>query len=443
LLGIKRKALLGIHLKMLIRNGHLIDPSQNLDGAYDVLLENGLVAEIAPQGKLRGSSAEEFDAQGMTVTPGFVDIHVHLREPGQFYKETIASGTLAAAKGGFTSVCAMPNTVPVNDSPAITRWMQDPERQAAIHVFPIAAATVGSLGERLTDFVALRRAGAVAVTDDGKPILQDEIMRQSLVMASRLGMPVVQHAEDTRMTSGASMNAGPAAFRLGLRGWPVEAETSIVRRDIELAAQTKAHLHVAHVSAGASVEAVREAKSNGVHVTCEVTPHHFALLDEDIADYDSNFKMNPPLRGREDRDALIAGLLDGTVDCIATDHAPHAHHEKNAEFDRAPFGITGLESALGLCLSILHEKHKMPLQRLVELLTTNPAKVMGLEGRGTLAPGSHADVTIFDPKKKWKYQAAASLSKSKNSPFDGWAMQGRIVATICNGSIVWKNGVHG
>ncbi len=379
----------------------------------------------------------------MIVTPGFIDIHVHLREPGQFYKETIASGTLAAAEGGFTSVCAMPNTVPVNDSPAITRWMQDPERQAVIHVFPIAAATVGSQGERLTDFVALRRAGAVAVTDDGKPILQDDIMRQSLVMASRLGMPVVQHAEDTRMTTGASMNAGPAAFRLGLRGWPVEAETSIVRRDIELAAETKAHLHVAHVSAGASVEAVREAKSNGVHVTCEVTPHHFALLDENIADYDSNFKMNPPLRGREDRDALIAGLLDGTVDCIATDHAPHAHHEKNAEFDRAPFGITGLESALGLSLSILHEKHKMPLPRLVELLTTNPAKVMGLEGRGTLAPGAHADITIFDPRKKWKYQAAASLSKSKNSPFDGWPMQGRIAATICDGRIVWKNGAHG
>lgn len=428
---------------MIIRNGHLIDPTQKLDGAYDLRLENGRVAEVEPAGKLRGSHAQSFDARGMVVTPGFVDIHVHLREPGQFYKETIASGTLAAARGGFTSVCAMPNTVPVNDSPAITRWMQDPERQAVVNVFPIAAATVGSQGERLTDYVALRRAGAVAVTDDGKPILKDEMMHQALTMASRLGIPVVQHAEDTRMTTGATMNAGPVAFRLGLRGWPVEAETSIVRRDIELAAETRAHLHVAHVSAGASIEAVRQARSNGVRVTCEVTPHHFALLDEDIADYDSNFKMNPPLRGREDRDALLAGLLDGTVDCIATDHAPHAHHEKNAEFDRAPFGITGLESALGLSLSILHEKHRMPLVRLVELLSCNPARIMGLEGRGTLAPGSHADITIFDPEKKWKYQAASSLSKSKNSPFDGWQMRGRIMATIVGGNAVWKNQAHG
>ena len=426
-------------MKIKIINGHVIDPAQGLDGSYDLLLAGGRIAEITPPGKLERTADKTIDARNLIVAPGLIDIHVHLREPGQFYKETIASGTMAAARGGFTSVCAMPNTIPVNDTPAITRWMQDPERHAHVNVFPIAAATVGSLGERLTDYSALVRAGAVAVSDDGKPILRDDIMRQALTAASRLGMPVVQHAEDTRMTSGASMNAGSTAFRLGLRGWPAEAETSIVTRDIELAHELQAHLHVAHISTAGSVEAVRRAKAAGTHVTCEVTPHHFVLLDEDIRDYDSNFKMNPPLRSRADREALLAGLLDGTVDCIATDHAPHAHHEKNAEFDRAPFGVTGLETALGLSISILNEQHKVGLKRIVELLTSNPARIMGLEGRGTLAAGSHADVTIFDPRKKWEYEVATSVSKSRNSPFEGWRMQGQVVATIVAGNIVWES----
>ena len=426
--------------RLLIQGGRLIDPAQNLDGSYDLLLAEGRVAEVAPVGKLdQIIETEVFDARGMIVAPGFIDIHVHLREPGQFYKETIASGTIAAAAGGFTSVCAMPNTVPVNDSPAITRWMQDPERGAHVNVFPIAAATLGSLGEQLTDYAALVRAGAVAVTDDGKPILRDEIMETALKTAARLDIPVVQHAEDTRMTTAASMNSGPSAFRLGLRGWPPEAETSIVRRDIELTAKTDAHLHVAHLSAAASLDAVCDAKSEGLRVTCEVTPHHFVLVDEDVTDYNTNFKMNPPLRSRQDREALLAGLADGTVDCIATDHAPHARHEKNAEFDRAPFGITGLETALGLSISILHEKNKLPLRRIIELLTTNPARVMGLAMRGTLAPGSHADVTIFDPAKEWTYRAADSHSKSKNSPFDAWRMQGKVAATVVAGDIVFRD----
>jgi dihydroorotase len=327
----------------------------------------------------------------------------------------------------------MPNTVPVNDSAAVTRWMQDPERGACVNVFPIAAATVGSQGQQLTDYAALKRAGAIAVTDDGKPILQDEIMQSALTSAARLGLPVIQHAEDTRMTRDASMNSGPTAFRLGLRGWPGEAESSIVQRDIRLAAETGGHLHVAHLSTSAALQAVAQAKKAGVRVTCEVTPHHFALLDEDITDYNTNFKMNPPLRSREDRNALLAGLADGTVDCVATDHAPHAQHEKNAEFDRAPFGITGLETALGLCVSILHAKHKVSLKRIVELLSTNPARVMRLEDRGTLAEGAYADVTIFDPAKKWTFNAADSLSKSKNSPFEGWPMQGKVVTTIVGG----------
>ncbi len=423
---------------LAIRNGLLIDPSLQLEGKYDLLLKDGRVAEVAPAGKLRGKADETLNARGLVVAPGFIDIHVHLREPGQSHKETIASGTMAAAAGGFTSVCAMPNTNPVNDSAEITRWMLDPARSAHVNVFPVAAATIGSRGGQLSDFAALKRAGAVAVTDDGKPILDDTIMRQALAAAAALNMPVVQHAEDTRLTEAAAMNAGPTAFRMGLRGWLGEAESSMVERDIRLAAETRGRYHVAHLSTAAALRAVRKAKRDRLRVTCEITPHHFALLDEDVANYNTNFKMNPPLRSQADREALIAGLADGAVDCIATDHAPHAAHEKNQEFDRAPFGITGLETSLGLCISILHQRHKIPLRRIVELLSTGPARVMGLQGRGTLEAGARADVTIFDPAKKWIYHAAQSHSKSKNSPFDGWQMQGKVVATIVGGEVRFR-----
>jgi len=423
---------------LTIRNGYVVDPAQKLEGKYDLLLKDGRVAEVAAAGKLHGKGDESFDARGLIVAPGFIDIHVHLREPGQRHKESIASGTLAAAAGGFTSVCAMPNTAPVNDSPEITRWMLDPARGAHVNVFPIAAATAGSKGRQLTDFAALKKAGAVAITDDGKPILEDSIMRTALLGAGKLNIPVIQHAEDTRMTAGATMNAGATAFRLGLRGWPVEAEAGLVERDILLAAETNAHYHVAHLSTAAALKAVRRAKRDRLHVTCEVTPHHFALVDEDVGEYNTNFKMNPPLRSRSDREALLAGLADGSIDCIATDHAPHAFSEKNQEFDRAPFGITGLETALGLCISILHVRTRIELKRIVELLSTNPARVMGMTGRGTLAKGSHADVTVFDPAKKWTYHAANSFSKSKNSPFDGWQLQGKVVATVVGGVVKFR-----
>ncbi len=421
-----------------IRNGLLLDPSSHLEGKYDLLLKEGRVAEVAPAGKLRGKADETFNAKGLVVAPGFIDIHVHLREPGQSHKETIASGTMAAAAGGFTSVCAMPNTTPVNDSPEITRWMLDPARGAHVNVFPVAAATFGSLGEKLTDFAALKRAGAIAFSDDGKPILGDSIMRESLIAAAALNMPVVQHAEDCRRTEGSVMNTGPVAFRLGLRGWPGEAESSIVERDIRLTAETKGRYHVAHLSTAAALRAVRKAKRDHLHVTCEVTPHHFTLLDENVGQYDTNFKMNPPLRAQEDRDAILAGLADGAVDCVATDHAPHATHEKNQEFDRAPFGITGLETSVGLCISVLYHRHKIPLRRIVELLSTNPARIMGLEGRGTLRVGAHADVTIFDPAKKWTYHASESLSKSRNSPFDGRQMEGKVMATVVGGLLKFQ-----
>ena len=424
---------------LLIRGGHLIDPAAKIDGAMDVLLKDGRVAEIALPNKIKGLADEKFDARGLIVAPGFLDIHVHLREPGQAYKETIASGTAAAAAGGFTSVCCMPNTSPIVDSPEWVTWLQKPERGAVVNVFPIAAATKASKGAVLTDYRGLQRAGAVAVTDDGKPILKDDIMRETLRLASEIGMPVIQHAEDTRATENCVMNEGPTSFRLGLRGMKTSAESSIVERDIQLAQQfTGARIHVAHLSTADALKAVRRGKRNHVHVTCEVTPHHFALVDADVGEYDTNCKMNPPLRSSADREAILAGLADGTIDAIATDHAPHAPEEKIMEFERAMFGITGLETALGLAITKLHREHKIPLARIVELFTAGPARVLDLKGRGTLARGSHADVTIFDPKKRWTFEAAKSLSLSKNTPFDGWQMTGRVVATIVGGRIVHR-----
>ncbi len=424
---------------LLISRGHVVDPASGIDQEMDVLLRDGRVADVAAPGKLRGQGNGIFNAKGCIVAPGFIDLHVHLREPGQRHKETIATGTAAAAAGGFTSVCAMPNTVPVNDSADVTRWMQAPERGALVNVFPIAAATVGSLGETLTDFAALKKAGAVAVTDDGKPVLDDRLMRDALAAAAKLNIPVVQHAEDTRMTAGCSMNLGATSFRLGVHGMPNAAEFSIVERDIALAGATKGHLHVAHLSTREALEAVRRAKKAGLPVTAEVTPHHFTLVDENIGEFNTHYKMNPPLRSVEDRAALIEGMADGTIDAIATDHAPHAFHEKQVEFERAAFGITGLETALAIAVTVLHQHFRLPLWRIVELLSSNPARVFSLVGRGSLAPGSHADVTIFDPKKKWTFDASQSKSKSKNTPYDGWSFTGKVVATIVNGKIVHQS----
>ncbi|HLZ40872.1 MAG TPA: dihydroorotase [Candidatus Sulfotelmatobacter sp.] len=424
---------------LLIKGGHLIDPAAKINTPMDLLLREGRVAEVAPPGKVRGSADEKFDARGLIVSPGFIDLHVHLREPGQGYKETMATGTAAAAAGGFTSVCTMPNTAPVVDTPEWVSWLRSPDRGALVHVFPIAAATRGSKGGTLTDFSALQHAGAVAVTDDGKAILEDDIMRMALRLSAELNLPVVQHAEDTRMTENCSMHAGPTSFRLGLRAMPAAAEASVVDRDVALAQQIReSRLHVAHLSTADALKAVRRGKRAKAHVTCEVTPHHFTLIDENVGEYDTNFKMNPPLRSSSDREAIIVALADGTVDAIATDHAPHAPHEKQMEFERAAFGITGLETALALAITKLYREHKIPLTRIVELFTSGPARVFDLPGRGSLAKGNHADVTIFDPKKRWTFDAAKSHSLSRNTPFDGWQFTGKVVATIVGGKVVYR-----
>jgi dihydroorotase len=430
---------------LLILGGLAIDPATGLEAPRDLLLRDGVIAAVEAPGGLASVEANEtLDATGLLVAPGLVDIHVHLREPGQTYKETIATGTAAAAAGGFTSIVAMPNTLPVNDSVETMAWMLSPERHAAVRLFAMPAATLGSQGKQLSDFAALVNAGALGFTDDGKPILEDAMMRAALVVAARLDVPISQHAEDPSLSNGAIVNAGPVAFRLGLRGYPAEAEAKIVRRDIALVREIekadglRAHLHVQHVSTELALAAIREAKAQGLHVTCEAAPHHFALTDEAIGDFDTNAKMNPPLRSESDRQAVIAALLDGTVDCIATDHAPHALHEKQVEFERAPNGITGLETALGLSLKVLHEQHGMPVAQVLGLMSAGPAGLVKLVGAGSLAIGAWGDVVLLNLSQKWSYSAAGTRSKSRNTPFDGAPMLGKVHATVVAGRVVFR-----
>ncbi len=429
---------------LLIAGGHVVDPASGLDQVRDILVHDGLIAAVDKPGAFaQVRDTQIHDATGLIVAPGLIDIHVHLREPGQTYKETIATGTRAAAAGGFTSVVAMPNTLPVNDRASTLSWMLDPARQPAVRLFAMPAATLGSLGEELTEFETLAALGAVGFTDDGKPILDSARMRAALLRAGLLGLPISQHAEDPRLSNGAIMNAGPMAFRLGLRGYPAEAEASIVERDLQLVRNilategVRAHLHVQHVSTALALEAIRRAKAEGLHITCEVAPHHFTLTDEAIARFDTNAKMNPPLRSEADRQALIRGLCDGTVDCLATDHAPHARHEKEVEFERAPNGITGLETALGLALRVLHREHRVPLSRIIALMSANPAKIVHLPQAGSLAPGAWADLTLFDPAAEWTFDASAARSRSRNTPFDGTFMLGKVQAAFVAGKRVY------
>ena len=422
---------------LLIKNGRVLDPASKSDALRDVLLDGERIAEIAPTGKISlANGADVFDASGLIVAPGFIDMHVHLREPGQENSETIETGTLAAARGGFTAVCCMPNTKPVNDNASITRFILDRAKvHGHVRVWPIGAASMGSKGEAIAEIGAMREAGIVAVSDDGKPIATAKLARQIMDYCRTLELPVIEHAEDVSLAAGAVMREGIASTRLGLPGMPAAAESVCVARDVQVAELTGARLHIAHLSAKASLDQVRYAKQNGLRVTCEVTPHHFTLIDEDVT-YDSRYKMNPPLAARADREALWQGLADGTVDAIATDHAPHEPALKDVEFDKSPFGILGFETALGLALEQLVHSGKLSLMRMVELFTTGPARVLGKERK--LAVGEPADITIFSLDRAWTYNVKESASKSRNSPFDGKSFKGGPVATVVAGKIVYR-----
>ena len=422
---------------LLIKNGRVLDPASGTDAPRDILLDGDRIAEIAPTGKIADTNgAAAFDASGFIVAPGFIDLHVHLREPGQENSETIETGTRAAARGGFTVVCSMPNTQPVNDNASITRFIVDRAKaHGHVRVWPIGAASMGSKGEAIAEIAAMRDAGIVAVSDDGKPISSAKLARQIMDYCRTLDLPVIEHAEDVSLAAGAVMREGVASTRLGLPGMPAAAESVCVARDVQVAELTGARLHVAHLSAKASLAQVRFAKQSGLRVTCEVTPHHFTLIDEDVT-YDSRYKMNPPLAAREDRQALWEGLADGTIDAIATDHAPHEPALKDVEFDKAPFGILGFETAVALALDELVHTGRISVMRLVELFTTGPARVLGKDRR--IAIGDPGDLTIFALDRPWTYQVERSASKSRNSPFDGRSFKGGPVATIVAGKVTYS-----
>lgn len=423
-------------MKLLIKGGRIIDPASGLDAETDLLVEDQLVAHIGSD--LDPSDAETFDARGMIVAPGFIDLHVHLREPGEEYKETIASGSAAAAAGGFTSICAMPNTKPVNDNASVTRYIIEKARQSALaNVYPVGAITRGSAGEELAEMAEMKEAGAVAVTDDGRPVMNAQVMRHAMEYARDHDLVVADHCQDLQLSAGGVMNEGRYSTLLGLRGICCLAEDSQVSRDIMLAESTGARVHIAHISTASAVEMVRQAKHSGIKVTCEVAPHHFALTDKAVTGFDTNTKMNPPLRSEEDRLALIEGARDGTIDAIATDHAPHHIDEKMLDYDHAPFGVIGLETALGLSLTVLHHQNGISITRIIEMLTTGPARVFSLP-RGTIKEGAVADITVFDLEKEWIVNPQRFRSKSRNTPFGGWKLCGAVAATIVGGRLVYR-----
>jgi dihydroorotase len=423
-------------MPIVIRNGRVIDPSSNTDRIADVLIVDGRVAGVAPN--LSSPRAEVFDAAGMIVAPGFIDMHVHLREPGFEHAETIESGSRAAAAGGFTSICAMPNTKPVNDSATVTGYIVERARSsAAVNVFPIGAITKGSAGEELSAMGAMKAAGAVALSDDGQPVANSRVMRRAMEFARSYDLPIIDHCEDPGLSAGGDMHEGAQSVRWGLRGIPSASEDVMVARDLLLAQITGARCHIAHISTVNSVAMVDYARRRGLSVTCEATPHHFTLSDRDMSAYDSNYKMKPPLRSPGDRAAVIEGLTNGAIDAIATDHAPHPGSEKMQEFERCPFGIIGLETALALALDELVLPGKITVNRMVELFTAGPERVMRL-GRGTLAPGAPGDVTVFSLDLEWTYDVNQSHSRSRNSPFNGRTFRGGPVATVVEGKFAWK-----
>ncbi len=426
---------------MLLKNVHVVDPAAGRNGRFDIAIEDGRVKQIGRDLPVNGHTVVELPGN-MVVTPGLIDIHVHLREPGQEHKETVATGTASAVAGGFTAVACMPNTDPVNDNAAVTEFILKKAAAANLaRVYPIGAVSLGSKGEQLAEIAELHAAGCVAITDDGRPVATALLMRRALEYATMVGIPVIDHCEDPSLKGDGVAHEGRVAAMLGLKGLASAAESIMVERDISIAEMTGGHVHIAHMSARQSLRAVRAGKERGINVTAEVAPHHFVLTDEAIrgrGGYDTNAKMNPPLREEADRAAMFDGLVDGSVDVIATDHAPHHADEKALEFDRAPFGIVGLETAVPLCLDRLVHAGAIGLPRLVELLSTNPARVLKLPG-GTIREGEPADLTVLAPDLSVTLHARELVSKSKNTPFDGWTLKGGVAATIVGGRVVYAN----
>jgi dihydroorotase len=421
---------------LLISGGTVIDPAAGRHGAFDILIADGRIARVSAPGEA-GPADERVDASGCWVVPGLIDMHVHLREPGYEYKETVLSGTRAAVAGGFTAVACMANTNPVNDSGAVTKYILEKAAAADLaRVYPIGAVSVALAGERLAEIGEMREAGIVAVSDDGHPIMDSGLMRHALEYSAMFDLPVIAHEDDRALACDGVMNEGATAFRLGLKGMPAAAEEAMVARDIALLERTGGRLHVAHISTAGTVDLVRRAKARRLAVTAEATPHHFTLSEEAVGGYDTNAKMNPPLRTRADVDAIVEGLRDGTIDAIATDHAPHHRDEKEVEFESAAFGIVGLETALPLCLRLVRECG-FEVETLVRALSTNPARILGVAG-GSIDEGQVADVTVIDPDYAWSVEPASFHSKSRNTPFGGWSMTGAARATVVGGRVLWR-----
>lgn len=423
-------------MKTLVRNGRVIDPASGVDARLDILIVDGRIADIKP--RIDHHDCRVIEASRLVVVPGLIDMHVHLREPGYEYKENIATGSRAAAAGGFTTICCMPNTNPVNDNRLVTRTiLEEARRNSPINVLPVAAITRGSKGEELTDMADLAGAGAIAFSDDGKPLQNARIMKKALERAAGIGRLVIDHCEDLKLSGEGLMNEGRAAGRFGLSGMPASSETVMVARDIILAAETGKRVHIAHVSAAGSVEAVREAKRRGIQVSAEVTPHHLVLTDESLATHDPDYKMNPPLRTRADVDCLVAALADGTIDTVATDHAPHSREEKSRGIDRAPFGVVGLETAVPVILDRLVAGGLISLTRLVETMSFGPAGLLGLEAKGRIRIGADADLTLLNLDKEIIIDRDNFVSKGRNTPFQGWDVKGTVAMTIVAGRTVF------
>ena len=425
-------------MQILIKGGHLIDPANKKNGQFDLLISKGKIEAVEPEGKIKDiPDADIIDAKGAIVTPGFCDMHVHFREPGHEYKETIETGSQSAAAGGFTTVAVMPNTSPVNDNRSVTEFILSQAKETSnINILPIGAITKGLRGETLSDMGELKEAGCIGYSDDGRPVSNSEIMRRALEYSKMFDLPCIQHSEVLELTQGGSMNEGIVSTELGLKGMPTEAEDIMVHRDICLLPKTGGRLHVAHISSGGSVDLVRQAKAKGLAVTCEVAPHHFTLTHDACRGYDTNAKMSPPLRTESDLDMIKEGMRDGTIDIIATDHAPHDRVDKQVEFSKACFGIVGLETALPLTLKMVDEKI-ISLERAIDMLTFQPNQLFKLD-KGSLGIGKAADITLFDEKMEYTIDPSQFRSRSKNSPYKGWKVRGKVLRTLVNGKTVFK-----